>query len=197
MISVPLFKSVSRTSVIFCFISLVGYGSFVHYTFGEAVATEGARHFSAVAVFFFWLVFFCNGYFGVVLLNYGSHVGGAAVAEFDGFSVENFVEWVVAVEMFVDKSEEAFSNVCFEVGCIRGVEPCDFALAFFLSVLVLFLVLVFFYLLEFEFGVVSAFFQGFLVLLFAVVEVFLTAGKFAQPLIDYCRYSFDYIRGVV
>ena len=90
-----------------------------------------------------------------------------------------------------------FANVGFEVGCIRGVEPCDFTFSFFLSVPVFFCVLVFFFLSEFEFSVVSTFFQGFLILLFAVVEVFFTAGKFAQSLVDYCRYSFDYIRGVV
>ena len=92
MVSVPLFESVSCAAIIFCFGTTMGYCSFIYDTLGKAVATEGARHFSAVTVFsFFCLVFVFCGYFHVVLLYYGSHVGGTTVAELDVFSVENFV----------------------------------------------------------------------------------------------------------
>ena len=49
----------------------------------------------------------------------GLHVGGAAVANFDVFSVDDFAEMVIFREVFIDQFEELLPKIGFK-RCVVG-----------------------------------------------------------------------------
>ena len=51
-------------------------------------------------------------YFVVVAFYNAGHVVHATIADLDIASVENFVKGMTCVEMFVDKLEEGFADIC-------------------------------------------------------------------------------------
>ena len=57
--------------------------------------------------------------------NYGFHIRGAAVTNFDGISVEYFVISVVGGEVLVDELQELLSYVGSDVCAERWIKPYD------------------------------------------------------------------------
>ena len=53
----------------------------------------------------------------------GSHVGHAAVTDFYGFPVENFVKLAIRREVGIDQLEKLFSYVRLDCFAERGIEP--------------------------------------------------------------------------
>ena len=64
----------------------------------------------------------------------GLDVLGAAVADFDLVSVEDFVQLMLLWEMEVDEGQELLSNVGSDGSTERGIIPCDVAFSVFLFV---------------------------------------------------------------
>lgn len=56
--------------------------------------------------------------------NYRSYVGHAAVADFDRSSVEDFVEFIVLGEMFINQLQKFPTDIGFDGSAVRGIEPC-------------------------------------------------------------------------
>ena len=78
---------------------------------------------------------FLRGKGVVMFFNDPLNVFGAAIAYFDGISVEEFVEFVRSWEVFVDKRYKGFCDVGSDVLTEWWVEPDDvsFSRSFLLS----------------------------------------------------------------
>lgn len=129
--SVTHFKSgVTETNVRF----LCGFRGdlcLVNYAFHVTVSIHGAYvRFSTVAAFPSSIINVCEfPDFRFVVVRYDSfNAAHAAVAQFEGVPVENFVKRISFCEMLINKCKEAFSDVSFHVLAVWWVKPSNIPL---------------------------------------------------------------------
>ena len=78
--------------------------------------------------------------FSVMPMHNFSNTVSAAIADFDGSSVENSVQCIVLWEVFIHELQELVAEICFQSSTVRRVVPGDvpFPPSLSLQVLVLF-----------------------------------------------------------
>ena len=102
----------------------------IDHTLGGAPSREGAvippAHLTVAASLL--VVVGCLLHdLGVMSVYVVFNVRHAPIANLDGVSVHNFVQWVVFGEVFGNYSKELGTNICFHIFGERWVEPCDFS----------------------------------------------------------------------
>ena len=119
------------------------------------------------------MVWVLVGHSIIVSLGYGRHVIHAAVTNFQGVPVTNFVQLVVLWEVLVDEFKELSTDVCLHVSAIWRVETgyFTFPLMLLLSVGIHILWC------EDEVRLVASVSKCFFVFWFCVVEYFDVAGN--------------------